>query len=412
MDLFDVLRAGLSSAFGPYAIMLALAAIGLNIHFAYTGLLNFGQAGFMAVAGYGLAVSQAQHALAAIASQELGVPSVDREVSEYASAKERRRIAFDASLRHEEAVEGPDRDQHASDRRGRGRFLTGRIPTAKVVEERSHVVRSRAHQVDVRAQGVELVGVATVTDPGQRTAIKLELAVVFAITLGLAGARSLLSLTDSLLRPEPLAEQQVALHRPRAEVELIDLLQQLLGVVQLLGWAALGLYLLWRAGVALSAVGFGRRVDGRDIALGAGLAALIGIPGLAFYLAAWHAGINLEVAPSLLHETWWRPITLTLSAVGNAVAEEVLVVGLLLTRLRHLGVGENAALLVSALLRGAYHLYQGFGGFLGNFVMGLVFGRIWQRTNRLWPLVIAHALIDVVAFVGYALLRDSLAWLP
>jgi branched-chain amino acid transport system permease protein len=57
MDLFDVLRAGLSSAFGPYAIMLALAAIGLNIHFGYTGLLNFGQAGFMAVAGYGLAVS-------------------------------------------------------------------------------------------------------------------------------------------------------------------------------------------------------------------------------------------------------------------------------------------------------------------------------------------------------------------
>ncbi|QYJ04777.1 branched-chain amino acid ABC transporter permease [Nocardioides panacisoli] len=57
MDLFDVLRAGLSSAFGPYAIMLALAAIGLNVHFGYTGLLNFGQAGFMAVAGYGMAVS-------------------------------------------------------------------------------------------------------------------------------------------------------------------------------------------------------------------------------------------------------------------------------------------------------------------------------------------------------------------
>jgi membrane protease YdiL (CAAX protease family) len=37
-------------------------------------------------------------------------------------------------------------------------------------------------------------------------------------------------------------------------------------------------------------------------------------------------------------------------------------------------------------------------------VMGLVFGRVWQRTNRLWPLVGAHALIDIVAFVGYALL--------
>jgi ABC-type branched-subunit amino acid transport system permease subunit len=45
----------LEQAFGPSAIIVCLAAIGLNIHFGYTGLLNFGQAGFMAVAGYGLA---------------------------------------------------------------------------------------------------------------------------------------------------------------------------------------------------------------------------------------------------------------------------------------------------------------------------------------------------------------------
>ena len=37
------------------AIFYCLAAIGLNVHFGYTGLLNFGQAGFLAVAGYGLA---------------------------------------------------------------------------------------------------------------------------------------------------------------------------------------------------------------------------------------------------------------------------------------------------------------------------------------------------------------------
>ncbi|MGH8967376.1 MAG: branched-chain amino acid ABC transporter permease, partial [Actinomycetes bacterium] len=34
----------------------ALAAIGLNIHFGYTGLLNFGQAGFMAIGAYGVAM--------------------------------------------------------------------------------------------------------------------------------------------------------------------------------------------------------------------------------------------------------------------------------------------------------------------------------------------------------------------
>jgi len=72
---------------------------------------------------------------------------------------------------------------------------------------------------------------------------------------------------------------------------------------------------------------------------------------------------------------------------------------------------ENRSLLASAVLRGSYHLYQGFGGFLGNVVLGLVFGRVWQRTNRLWPLVVGHTVIDVVAFVGYALLVHHVSWL-
>ena len=66
------------------------------------------------------------------------------------------------------------------------------------------------------------------------------------------------------------------------------------------------------------------------------------------------------------------------------------------------------AAFAAAVLRGGYHLYQGIGAFVGNLVMGLVFARYWQRTNRLWPLVGAHLLIDVVAFVGYALLGGVL----
>ncbi|MBA4608733.1 MULTISPECIES: branched-chain amino acid ABC transporter permease [Aeromicrobium] len=57
MDLGNIIDAAFSNAFGPQAIVFALAAIGLNIHFGYTGLLNFGQAGFMAVGAYGLAVT-------------------------------------------------------------------------------------------------------------------------------------------------------------------------------------------------------------------------------------------------------------------------------------------------------------------------------------------------------------------
>ena len=46
-----------SQAFGTQAMVFALAAIGLNIHYGYTGLLNFGQVGFMAVGAYGVGMS-------------------------------------------------------------------------------------------------------------------------------------------------------------------------------------------------------------------------------------------------------------------------------------------------------------------------------------------------------------------
>jgi membrane protease YdiL (CAAX protease family) len=258
----------------------------------------------------------------------------------------------------------------------------------------------------------ERINQEQLTDPGQRRAIVIELVIVFAVTLGLSAARSLLSLLDSLLRPEPLRDQAVALNVPQATVDLIDLLKQLLGAAQLVAWGALGLYLLWRAGIRLSAIGLDRGSVGRDLRVGAGLAALIGIPGLGLYLLAYQLGANLAVLPSTLDDTWWRPVALSVAAVGNAWAEEILVVGYLITRLRQLGLPENSSLLVSAVLRGAYHLYQGFGGFLGNLVMGLVFGRVWQRSNRLWPLVVAHTLLDVVAFVGYSLLRGRVPWLP
>jgi branched-chain amino acid transport system permease protein len=55
MDWNQMFGLALQQGLGPTAIVYCLAAIGLNVHFGYTGLLNFGQAGFMAVAAYGMA---------------------------------------------------------------------------------------------------------------------------------------------------------------------------------------------------------------------------------------------------------------------------------------------------------------------------------------------------------------------
>ncbi len=251
-----------------------------------------------------------------------------------------------------------------------------------------------------------------ITDPGRRRALVIEIVLVLAATLGLAGMRGLLALLDALLAPTPLPDQSVAINAPARQIALLDLGYQLTGVIQLVAWGGLGAYLLSRSGIALRALGLDRSRPGRDAGLGAGLAALIGVPGLGLYFLAHAVGLNLTVLPSTLDDTWWRVPLLLASAVANAVAEELLVVGYLLTRLRQLGWEEGGALLISAVLRGSYHLYQGFGGFGGNLVMGLVFGRVWQRTHRLWALVIAHTLIDVVAFVGYAVLHGRLGWLP
>ncbi len=57
MDWGGVFSQAVTQGIGVQAVIFALAAIGLNVHFGYTGLLNFGQAGFLAIAAYALAVS-------------------------------------------------------------------------------------------------------------------------------------------------------------------------------------------------------------------------------------------------------------------------------------------------------------------------------------------------------------------
>jgi ABC-type branched-subunit amino acid transport system permease subunit len=57
MDWSNIFGDSLRALIGSETVVFALAAIGLNVHFGYTGLLNFGQAAFLAVAAYGLATT-------------------------------------------------------------------------------------------------------------------------------------------------------------------------------------------------------------------------------------------------------------------------------------------------------------------------------------------------------------------
>ena len=57
MDWGFILERTFSAMIGPEVMIYAMAAVGLNVHFGYTGLMNFGQVGFMAAGAYGVGVT-------------------------------------------------------------------------------------------------------------------------------------------------------------------------------------------------------------------------------------------------------------------------------------------------------------------------------------------------------------------
>ncbi|MFT4220825.1 MAG: CPBP family intramembrane metalloprotease [Microbacterium sp.] len=242
----------------------------------------------------------------------------------------------------------------------------------------------------------------------RRSRLWWEIALVLAISVGQYAIYSLLSLVRSLIKAaqqgQALGDQQTQLNPTLADQAFWDALYQLLDIAFALALVGMVLYLLWESEaspfrrIGLDVAGFGR-----DVGRGLLIAAAIGIPGLGLYAAGRALGFTVAVVASPLDAAWYTVPLLVLSALRAALLEEVVMVGYLFTRLRQLGWGPWAIILSTAALRGVYHAYQGVGSILGNAVMGVVMGWCFRRWGRVMPLVAAHALLDVVAFVGYPL---------
>ncbi|MEU6345722.1 CPBP family intramembrane glutamic endopeptidase [Streptomyces sp. NPDC046977] len=253
-------------------------------------------------------------------------------------------------------------------------------------------------------------GDARVLEP--RT-LRSETLLVLALSLGASALSALISFIGSVTKPGGLKDQAATLvgtHAPGRP--WLDLAWQLFGIATALVPVALVAHLLAREGTGMPVIGFDLRRPRSDVLRGAVVAAVIGGTGLLFYLGARASGANLTVVPESLPDVWWKIPVLIASAIQNAVLEEVIVVGYLLRRLGQLGWTPMGALVASSVLRGSYHLYQGIGGLLGNMAMGVVFVLLYRRWGRVGPLVAAHSLIDIVAFVGYAVLAGKVGWLP
>jgi membrane protease YdiL (CAAX protease family) len=234
--------------------------------------------------------------------------------------------------------------------------------------------------------------------------------IVLGLSLAQSAVYAALRLYVRFTAEVPLAQQSTTLNPTRSPRPYLDLTYQLLGIAFALVPVALALYLLSAHGrSALRRIGLDRARPGRDLAVGLGLAALVGLPGLAFYLLGRALGLNVQINPAGLEPYWWAVPVLILAALQNALLEEVVAVGYLTERLLELRWAVPGIIAASALLRGAYHLYQGPGMAVGNVVMGVLFSWYYLRTRRVMPLVVAHTALDVVSFVGYAVLPA--AWL-
>jgi membrane protease YdiL (CAAX protease family) len=231
-----------------------------------------------------------------------------------------------------------------------------------------------------------------------RRTLREEVLVVLALSLLASAVYAVLSLLSAPLRGVRVASVN----------QSNELARQIVGVAFSLAPVWLVVHLLRRSGEGVEAIGLAWDRPARDLKVGAAFFAVVGLGGLGFYLGAVALGVNRFVVPVPPLGHWWTVPVLLLNAASAGLLEEVIVLGYLVTRLRQLAWSPFAAVAASALLRGSYHLYQGWGGFAGNLTMGILFGIAFLRLRRTWPFVIAHLLLNTAAGIGFIAFRQHL----
>jgi len=236
---------------------------------------------------------------------------------------------------------------------------------------------------------------------------KLEIWLVLALSLGQSAIYSILSFVIAYTSPKGIGGSTTSINGNLAPIEWQDFSFQFLQYAFQFAPVALAIYL---AG-SIRNIGLNLQKLPKQLVHGLALAASIGIPGLGLYWLARTLGLSAQVITAPDSPYWWTPLMLLMAAATAAVLEETIMVGFIFRKLNEVGRSANFALWLSAIIRASYHLYQGLGGFVGNLVMGLVFGKMFQKTGRLLPLIFAHFLLDTAAFLGYPLAKAVFPWL-
>lgn len=234
--------------------------------------------------------------------------------------------------------------------------------------------------------------------PADRRTLVEEIVVVLMLSLLASAVGAVISL---LTAPVSGVQVSVGDQSPAFYLQVIDF-------VFSLAPALLVLHLARRYEGGMASLGLDGDQRPRDLARAVVLFVVVAAGGIAIYLGAVALHVNRFVAPVPPTGHWWTIPALFLNAISAGAVEEIIVLGYLVTRLQQLRWPSAWAIVAPAILRGTYHLYQGWGGFAGNLLMGLFFGSLFVRWRRTWPFVVAHVLLDVGAGLGYLAFRNHL----
>lgn len=213
---------------------------------------------------------------------------------------------------------------------------------------------------------------------------KLPFAVEFAVVLGCAiGYELALTIIGAMDPSRGPFHSEASMWRA-VTVETC-LFLAIGGFLRLRGWSGKKLGLdshwsdgLWGLGLAVTSYFFIFQVLALISALAPGLSASARMPPLPT-LSPW------VVAASVLLSSFYAEFFFT---------------GYIVAALKD-RAGLNIAVNVSVALRLACHAYQGVIGVLVFMPMGLIFAYWYGKTGKLWPVIVAHALLNLMSFLPH-----------
>jgi membrane protease YdiL (CAAX protease family) len=128
-----------------------------------------------------------------------------------------------------------------------------------------------------------------------------------------------------------------------------------------------------------------------------GLGVLLFVPAELLFVLRW-----MIVSPNtagLLAGQMALPIII-FNSIINGICEELMEVGYIIKMTERYGMWS--AIFISALIRTGLHAYQGAAGMACIAVIGVTFGLVYWKLRQLWPMVVAHILIDIIGFLRLA----------